>query len=196
LADWSCTNNLHTLYDPKQLTSFQSARWNSGTNPDVTFSTLIRGTISTREVFEQFPHSQHRPSLIRTMPLISFTRSAPIPRWNFRKADWERYKDLTNNLADSLPTPRMHNINFAYKQFTQTLKTVAKQTILKGFRKSYIPTWDEECSRLYKEYLNADSQDTIHSSASALTDLLDKKRHDRWIDTVSNIDFTQSSRKA
>jgi len=130
------------------------------------------------------------------MPLISFTRSAPIPRWNFRKADWERYEDLNNNLTNSLPAPRMDNINFAYKQFTQTLKTVAKQTIPRGFRKSYIPTWDEECSRLYKEYLSADSPDIIHSSASALTDLLDKKRHDRWIDTVSNIDFTHSSKKA
>jgi len=74
------------------------------------------------------------------MPLISFTRSIPIPRWNFRKADWEKYKDQTNNLADSLPTPRMDNINFAYEQFTQTLKTVAKQKILRGFRKSYIPS--------------------------------------------------------
>ena len=109
------------------------------------------------------------------MPLISFSRSTPIPRWNFRKADWERCKNLTNNLADSLPAPRMVNINFAYKQFTQTLKTVAKQTIPRGFRKSYIPTWAEECSRLCKEYLDADSPDTIHSSASALTDLLDKK---------------------
>ena len=90
----------------------------------------------------------------------------------------------------------MDNINFAYKQFTQTFKTVAKETIPRGFRKSYIPAWDEECSRLYKEYLNADSPDTIHSSASALTDLLDKKKHDRWIDTVSDIDFTHSSRKA
>jgi len=130
------------------------------------------------------------------MPVISFTRSAPIPRWNFGKEDWESYKDLTNNLADSLPTPRTDNINFAYKQFTQTLKTVDKETIPRGFWKSYIPTWVEECSRPYKEYVNADSPDTIHSSASALTDLLDEKRHDRWIDTVSNIDFTQSSRKA
>jgi len=55
---------------------------------------------------------------------------------------------------------------------------------------------DKECSRLHKEYLNADSPDTIHSSASALTDLIDKKRHDRWIDTVGKIDFTHSSRKA
>ena len=91
LADWSCTNNPHTLYDPKQPASFQSARWNSGTNPDATISTQIRGIILTKEVLEQFLHSQHRPSLIRTMPLISFTRSAPIPRWNFRKADWERF---------------------------------------------------------------------------------------------------------
>jgi len=34
--------------------------------------------------------------------------------------------------------------------------------------------WDEKCRLLYKEYLEADSPDTIHSSMSALTDLLDK----------------------
>jgi len=55
LVEWSCTNNLHTLYDPKQATSFQSARWNSGTIPDVTFPTHKRGITSI--VQEKSPNS-------------------------------------------------------------------------------------------------------------------------------------------
>jgi len=64
LTDWSCTKNLHTLYDPKQPASFQSARWNSGTNPEVTFSIHIRAIILTREVLEQFPFLLSAPPFI------------------------------------------------------------------------------------------------------------------------------------
>ena len=79
LANWAATNNLLTLYDPKQPTSFISGRWQLGTNPDLTFSTQIYGTTPERYILERFPKSRHRPSLITTPPLISFTSSASFP---------------------------------------------------------------------------------------------------------------------
>ena len=93
LANWAATNNLLTLYDPKQPESFISGRWQRGTNPDLTLGTQIYGTTPECYILERFPKSQHRPSLITTPPLISFTSSAPIPQWNFHKADWERFTE-------------------------------------------------------------------------------------------------------
>ena len=39
LANWAITNNLLTLYDPKQPASFISGGWQCGTNPDLTSTT-------------------------------------------------------------------------------------------------------------------------------------------------------------
>ena len=63
---------------------------------------------------------------------------------------------MTNALADDLPHPTKDNINKAYKQFTNALKSAAKASIPIGFRKAYIPTWDEECTNLYNTYLESD----------------------------------------
>ena len=35
LVEWASANNLTRLYNPKEPDSFHSARWNSGTNPDL-----------------------------------------------------------------------------------------------------------------------------------------------------------------
>ena len=78
LANWAATNNLLTLYDPKQ--PFISGRWQRETNPDLTFSTQIYETTPERYILEKFSGSQHKPSLITTPPLISFASSASIPR--------------------------------------------------------------------------------------------------------------------
>ena len=50
LANWATTNNLLTLYDPKQPASFISGRWQQGTNPDLTFSTQIYRTTPERYI--------------------------------------------------------------------------------------------------------------------------------------------------
>jgi len=87
------------------------------------------------------------------------------------------------------------NIIFTYKQFTKTLKTVAKQTIprlLEDFGKIISPCMTKSVIGYtpMNEYQDADSPDTIQSSTSALTDVHDEKRRERWIDTISNIHFT------
>ena len=196
LANWCSNNNLTILFDPKQPASFEFGRWRSKTNPDVTFSTPIRDTIPTRTILDRFPRSQHRPSLIQIPPLIFPTTSTPVPRWNFRKADWSKFKQLCTGLAEQLPLPCKTNINSVYQVFTSNLKAAARLSIPRGFRKSYIPTWDENCSNLYKNYLDSQTNEERKENASALIEALGKNRQNRWIDTVTSIDFRHSSRKA
>jgi len=177
LADWSCTHNLHTFYDPKQPASFHSARLNFGKKVNVTFSTHIAYKKSHLQEKSSNSFLTLSTALLGLVQCHWFLSPEQLQYLDgtSKNAPWETYKGLTNNLAANLPAPRMDNINFAYKQFTTTLMIATNH--LKAFRKSYIPTWDEECSRLYHEYLDADSQCTILSSASGLTRLLDKQRH-------------------
>jgi len=64
LANRTSNYNLQVVYDPKQPATFESRRWHTGTNPDVTFCTTVNGVTPTREVLDRFPLSQHCPYLI------------------------------------------------------------------------------------------------------------------------------------
>ena len=141
LADWCSANDLSVIYDPKQPPSFHSGRWNRGTNPDVTFANNTAGVTPIRDILERFPRSQHRPSLISTPPLASTFKSKPVPRWNFRKADWESFTSSSEEALSNLTVPTdSRGLNSSYHLFTTILKNSAKISIPRGFRKSYIPT--------------------------------------------------------
>ena len=104
LVEWASVNNLTLLYNPKEPDSFHSARWNSGTNPHLGFASNTEDQPSpTRLVLEKCPRSQHRPSLITPVPFVAPTSSKPVKQWNFEKADWDKFKLLTNKAPRTLP---------------------------------------------------------------------------------------------
>ena len=145
LVEWASTN-LTLLYNSKEPDSFHSACWNSGTNPDLAFASSTEDQPSpTRRVLEKFPRSQHWPSLITPVPLVASTSSKPVRQWNFRKADWDKFKLLTNKATRILPPLDNTGLDIAYKAFCSMLTNAAKQSVPRGYQKNYIPCWDEEC---------------------------------------------------
>ena len=84
----------------------------------------------------------------------------------------------------------------SYKAYSNLLIQAAKQSIPRGYQKSYIPCWDEECQELYDDYTEAETGEKSQTAASTLLTRLDEKRHERWAETVESIDFTHSSRRA
>ena len=75
LLAWASSNNLALLDDPKDEPSFHSGGWNTGTNPDLAFTTIDPDSrLPYRHILEKFSRSQHRPLLI-TPPRFSF----PVP---------------------------------------------------------------------------------------------------------------------
>ena len=59
LLAWASSNNLALLHDPKDEPSFHSGRWNTGTNPDLAFTTVGPDSrLPYRRVLEKFPRSQ------------------------------------------------------------------------------------------------------------------------------------------
>ena len=194
LIAWASANNLTLLYDPKEPASFHSQGWNSDTNPDLAFAHTADTGIPTRRVLDKFPRSQHRPSLISSPCLAAPIACKPVKRWNFRKASWETCKQMTDVATSQLPPPDTVDTEDAYKVFCRILTNSAKHSIPRGYNKNYIPCWDDECEQLYKEHI--DSGNTVSAStATSLLNVLDEKRRQRWNETVSSIDFTDSSRK-
>ena len=195
LEDWASASGVHLLYDPKEPDSFHSGRWNTSTNPDLAFVNLS-GPSPHRSVLDPFPKSQHRPSLIVPDNPVTQISSRPVKRWNFRKANWNQFKDLVDAGTDDLPLPANENLDRAYAAFCKLLINSAKRTVPRGFRQRYIPTWDDDCDKCYDAFLHASSDEESATLATELTICLDKKRRERWDETVQGIDFTHSSRRA
>ena len=89
LVAWASLNGLVPLHDPKDVATFHSGRWNTGTNPDLTFVSVGPDSrVPDRRVLEKFHRSQHQPSLIVPPRLALPVPSKAAKRWNIRKANW------------------------------------------------------------------------------------------------------------
>ena len=188
---------LALLYNAKDAASFYSGRWNTGTNPDLTFGSVgPNSRLPDRHVLEKFPRSQHRPSFITTPTFAMAVPSMPFKRWNFRKAKWSHYIALTNKFAKTLLPPYLLDVDAAYQDFCNTIKKASKKTIPRGYQNNYIPCWDAECESLYKTFLHFPHGDGSSLAATSLLAKLDRKRRDQWSKAVWSIDFSHSSRKA
>lgn len=67
-----------------------------------------------------------------------------------------------------------------------------KKKIPRGYRKDYIPGWNQECKTLYTSFKQPGKND----DAKKILDALNKQRQDRWVKMVEETDFKHSSRKA
>ena len=156
LAGWASANNFTLLYSPKEAASFHSGRWKTDTNPDLAFASVdLDSRLPDRRILGKFPRSQHRPSLISPPKLAHPKPSKPVKRWNFRKANWDHYSNLTNKLAKSIPPPESQNIDQVYQCFCKVISTAAKKCIPRGRRSNHIPCWDAECEDLYQHFLQS-----------------------------------------
>ncbi len=143
LEYWASMAGLQLLFDPKQPASFLSGRWNTKSNPDLAF-TDIKGATLHRIILDPFPKSHHRPSLIIPENPIQPIPTKPVKRWNFRKANWVKFANMVDKETSTLPKPDPQNLNSTYSAFCDLFIRAAKTSIPRGFRRHFIPSWDEE----------------------------------------------------
>ena len=193
MAGWASINCLALLYNFKDASIFYFGRSN---NPDLAFASVgPNSRLPDRRVFEKFPGSQFRPSPITPSRLGLLVPSMPVKRWNFRKAKWSHCIALTNKFAKTLLPPDSLDVDAAYEDFCNIIKKAAKKTIPLGDRNNYISFWDAECKSLCRTFLQSSQEDNSSLAVTALLAKLDKKRRDRWSETVWSIDFSYSSQK-
>ncbi|KAL1448470.1 hypothetical protein WDU94_013986, partial [Cyamophila willieti] len=190
LVLWAELQNLNLIFDAKDYGTFHSAAWKKDYNPDLCFVSTgpnDQPLATTRLVIPNFPRSQHRPVILEigiSIPIISTVHK---PRWNFRKAKWDVFQQHLDNCLKWIQ-PTVKN----YKRFCGAVTKSAKKAMPRGYRKEYIPGWNEGCEALYGQYL--DSQD--QSVGDELLKLLDQTRRERWVEKVEKLDFKKSSREA
>lgn len=190
VKSWAAVKELKLIYDPKERGTFHSARWRRDYNPDLCFTSCNSEGVPvgiTRQVLQGFPHSQHRPIVFEIGLKVPLVQSVKRPRWNFNKAKWETFSKEFDDLVGLVPATAEN-----YDRFTGLMIGVAKKHVPRGFRKEYIPCWEEDADRLYAEFESTGD----HEKAEEILKSLDAARRQRWASTVSNMSFTHSSRFA
>jgi len=155
---------------------------------------MVGQPLPLKNVIEPFPHTPHRPVITPHNLFYSFP-SKPVLHWNCRKANWNLFSKLTKEGIAHLPPLQNRDVSAVYKAFYRMLLNTAKRAVPRGRRSHYTPCWDDQCQNLLEKYQKAaiSDQSTI---ANFLCSYINEKRRKRWKDSVEQIDFTHSSRKA
>ena len=193
LQNWASCNDFHLVHDAKQRGTFHSARWKREYSPDLCWISTVGGQPQPASctVLDDFPHSQHRPSVIHIGLQLPVIRSIEKRRWNFRKADWAEFTAATERSIPTIPV-NIVSVEESYTRFTGAIMKAAQHSIPRGFRPTYIPCLDEECQDLLKQYEESGDPDV----ADHLIESLDAARQHRWEESTTRMDFTRSSRRS
>uniref|UniRef100_H3AA21 Endonuclease/exonuclease/phosphatase domain-containing protein n=1 Tax=Latimeria chalumnae TaxID=7897 RepID=H3AA21_LATCH len=185
LAAWALVEDQYLLFNPKQKGTFHSAWWRKDYTPDLCFVSMdSRGSPLPASYF---PHSQHRPVIIHIGLEVPIITSAPIQRWNLRRADWPAF---TAAIKETIGHLSVTSENF--ECFIKLLKKIAKKNIPRGYRSSFTLGWSPESETLLREYETLGDPDV----ATAFLESLDSARRLWWTEAMENMDFTHSSQKA
>ena len=143
VEDWQIETDLLLLNDPEDPPTYFSRRWLTTTSPDIAFATENIASKTSRIVSSQLAGSDHKPVLLSLDLNLNTKENKPIPRWNYKKADWEKFSQLTDKYTQAIVSTN-NNINRPAASFDSAILKAAAETIPRGARKNYKPYWTEE----------------------------------------------------
>jgi len=111
-------------------------------------------------VLDDFPHSQHRPSVIHIGLQLPIVRGVERKRWNFRKANWATFSAATERSIPLIPVNTI-SVEESYQRFCGAVQKAARCSITRGFHPTFIPCLDEECRVLLKQYEDSGDSESL-----------------------------------
>ena len=90
VEDWHTIAGLQLLNSPEDTATFYSRRWTTTSTPDLAFCSNVIAGKGNRIEQDQLAGSDHRPVVIE-FDFNSESYSSPLPRWNYKKADWTNF---------------------------------------------------------------------------------------------------------
>ena len=204
LEDWEIDSNLHLLNKADDTPSFYSRRWLTTSTPDLAFCTGDILHKIDRHVLDQLAGSDHRPiKLVMNMEYVP-QEQKPLPRWNYKRADWDRFAILTDKYCENINT-RYGNIKQMVESLNRAIIQAATESIPRGARKNYKPYWTEELQSLEDKVEDArktaEREQTIEANISLKAISAKYKRtvnqttRDCWREKTENLNFDRDGNK-
>ena len=121
---WMDANQLSLIHDPKQPSSFNSARWKRSFNPDLTFTSNHISGSSKKLVLDVIPRTQHHPIGVQIHAAVLSTTVPFRRRFNNTKSNWEGFtQDLDHEVRNIKPPPENYSL------FTKAVQKTARRNI-------------------------------------------------------------------
>ena len=153
IENWQDDSNLLLINQASDSPTFYSRSWHTTSTPDLVFCTPGIAHPVTKEVGEQLGGSDHRPVYLTVHGTI-VNESSPLPRWNYKKANWGLFKHRTSVMAKGIKTTS-RDINKVVKEFNECILKAAAEAIPRGARKHYKPYWSQQLQTLQEELKTA-----------------------------------------
>ena len=167
--------------------------------------TLISADIRNQcqiEVMEDLG-SDHLPILI-TLGVDREENTRRDPRWNYCKADWQEYRNKTDDTLRTLDCNK--NIDSQVTDFTNAILQAASATLPRGNRKKYSIIWNEEIQTAVNERKKARKQAVKapttenkreYNRRSAKVKLLSRElKKKSWEKKTGQLDLNKDGKKA
>jgi hypothetical protein len=143
------SNHLVLLNKPDHTPTFYSRVWHTKSSPDLVIAIEDIQKISHREVSSQLGGSDHKPVINTVQKSINREGKLP-PSWNYKKADWNVFKILTDRNCKNIQT-QTSDVDKAASLFTEAILSAAQESIPRGRRRDYKPFWTLELDKLQNQ---------------------------------------------
>ena len=146
--------------------------------------------------------SDHRPILI-SISTSEKSISTRKTRWNFKKANWIKYKEVSDQLLSNLEEEETESLNEA---FVAAVLKASAQCIPRGSIKHYKPFWTPAIDKAVKERKVA--RDTLEGNSNPRTRTAYQKacaevkltvkseKRQKWQDTTADLNLDHEGTKA
>ena len=202
IEEWQDDNNLILINKPEDTPTFYSRCWHTTSTPDIAICTEDIHSITQRKVGSQLGGSDHKPVYLNLDTKI--TTASPMPRWNYKKADWKTYSHRSSILTSNIQTYE-RDINKVIKEFTTGILQAAKECIPKGARKEYKPYWSDELENIHKDLSDArKTAETNHSiennialkhASAKFNKTRNEARTKSWMKKTADLDMEKDDTK-
>ena len=158
LEDWMIENRLLLVNKPDDKPTHFHRAWKTTSHPDLAIATDNLHKICEKSVEDQLGGSDHRPVILRLETLDQPETLRKEASWNYKKADWKLFADLTDRYCRDADINEQNDINHNVTFFTFAILRAAHGSVPRGRRKNYKPFWSPELQELHSQLSTARNQ--------------------------------------
>ncbi|GFR84197.1 reverse transcriptase [Elysia marginata] len=203
LENISHTTNLIILQDRDSPPTLLHRAHNTLSRPDLTILLSDLHHKHNIQVLDEIG-SDHLP-ILTTLHEPCSRKFEWKTRWNFKKANWSRFKETTDNLLTAIK-PTDDDPNLLCSQITEGILKAAADCIPRGCRKAYKPRWNTNIEQAVKTRQEARKQmeknptienKILYNKTSALVKRKVKTaKKEKWTKTCENLELRKDGAKA